>query len=169
MKIDEIMTLEGVSVTEIKEGCYKVAASEGHQIKTGDVYTDSVYMGAAADIDFGVVTDAEAEAGKAEVEARIRAEMEAMSQTASSDDGSSADAGTDAGSESGSDGGSSSSWGGASAADEDGEGGTVLTLEQRVTALEARVGALEADLAALTAQVNGTEVSDESGVMAADD
>lgn len=131
MKLEEIKTTENVGeVKEIAEGCYKVVASEGHQIKTGDVYTTELYMSDTADVDFAVVTDAEAEEARKAQEAKWKAEMEA--QLASTDPNSPQYTDPNAG---------------LSTADEDGEGGTVLTLADRVTRLEARVGALEADAA----------------------
>lgn len=151
MKIDEIRTLEGVSASEIKEGCWKVAASEGMRLRVGEVYTEELFMGTEADIDFGIVTEAEAKEAEAEIEAKRKAEMEAARQEGSSEgDHSSPDYGTQT-------------------ADEDGEGGTALTTAQRVTALEGRMGAVEADVAALQAQVSGGGEGSDGGIMAIGD
>lgn len=154
MKIDEIRALEGVSASEIKEGCWKVAASEGMRLRVGEVYTDELFMGAEADVDFGIVTEAEAKEAEAEIEAKRKAEMEAARQEGSSGDDHSGGSSTDYGTQT---------------ADEDGEGGTALTTAQRVTALEGRMGAVEADVAALQAQMSGESSESEGGIMAAGD
>lgn len=59
MRIDEIKRLAGIEATEIRKGCWKVAASDGHALKTGTAYTDTVYMAEDADVELEVVTDKE--------------------------------------------------------------------------------------------------------------
>lgn len=59
MRIDEIKRLARIEATEIREGCWKIAASEGHALKTGGTYTDTVYMPGDADVELEVVADRE--------------------------------------------------------------------------------------------------------------
>lgn len=59
MRIDEIKRLDGIEATEIRKGCWKIAASDGHALKMDDRYTDSVYMPEDADVELEVVTGTE--------------------------------------------------------------------------------------------------------------
>lgn len=59
MRLDEIKRLEGIEATEIKEGCWEIAASKGFCIKIGDTYTDAIYMGKNTNADITLVNDEE--------------------------------------------------------------------------------------------------------------